>query len=111
MRTLLYVFSLYDTAAEPSQLFITLTNTTTHVQYLAPGRLALAPSTTPSLAYPLQLVPTSKLEFFSEPKSLDILGMLKNPMVLMMVVSAGLMFVMPKAMVRRLSSAQLACTL
>lgn len=70
-----------------------------HAQYLQPGRLALPTSTTPSLAYPLQLVPSLRLEFFTEPRSLDVLGMLKNPMVLMMIVSAGLMFVMPKMMV------------
>lgn len=51
-----------------------------------------------AIKYPLVLTPHATYDYFEPAKGFSIFSMLKNPMVLMMLVSAGLMFGMPKLM-------------
>ncbi len=48
--------------------------------------------------YPLVLNPKGTYQYFQSKKGFSILSMLKNPMVLMMLFSVGMMVVMPKMM-------------
>jgi hypothetical protein len=48
--------------------------------------------------YPLVLTAHATYQYFEKRAGISIFGMLKNPMVLMMIVSAGFMFLMPKMM-------------
>lgn len=49
-------------------------------------------------SYPLVLHPHATYEYFEKKKGFSMFSILKNPMVIMMVMSAGLMFLMPKMM-------------
>lgn len=71
----------------------------THVQPFQPGREPL-PTNTPSLPYPLELTLLGKEDYFTQPAGMNIFGMLRNPMVLMMLASGLLMWGMPKMLVR-----------
>lgn len=62
------------------------------LEYAYPGAAKLA------VKYPLVLTPHATYEYFEPQRGFSIFGLLKNPMVLMMVVSAGLMLGMPKLM-------------
>ncbi|KAL5498210.1 hypothetical protein ACEPAH_2340 [Sanghuangporus vaninii] len=53
------------------------------------------PPSTVSLQYPIVLTPRHKANYFVEMQSFNALGMLRNPMVLMMLVTAVLVFGMP----------------
>ncbi|KAL5520359.1 hypothetical protein ACEPAG_9583 [Sanghuangporus baumii] len=53
------------------------------------------PPSTVSLQYPIVLMPRQKANYFVEMQSFNALGMLRNPMVLMMLVTAVLVFGMP----------------
>jgi hypothetical protein len=50
------------------------------------------------IPYPLVLTAHATYQYFEKRAGLSIFGLLKNPMVLMMIVSAGLMFLMPRMM-------------
>lgn len=47
---------------------------------------------------PVVLTAVAKYDYFEKKRGFSLLGMLKNPMVLMMIFSAGMMFLMPKMM-------------
>mmetsp|Transcript_3324 Transcript_3324/g.5058 ORF Transcript_3324/g.5058 Transcript_3324/m.5058 type:complete len:219 (+) Transcript_3324:86-742(+) len=49
-------------------------------------------------AYPLQLKPHAAYQYFEVKKGFNLFSILKNPMVLMMLFSGGMMFMMPKLM-------------
>ncbi|WWD16716.1 hypothetical protein CI109_101147 [Kwoniella shandongensis] len=66
-----------------------------HVQAFHPSRQPLPP-TTASLPHPLVLAPLGKDNWFTPKGGMNVLGMLKNPMVLMMLFSGIMMFGMPK---------------
>ncbi len=51
-----------------------------------------------AIKYPLVLTPHATYDYFEPQKGFSIFSLLKNPMVLMMLVSAGLMVGMPKLM-------------
>ena len=51
-----------------------------------------------TVKYPLVLFPQATYEYFEKRKGFSIFNMLKNPMVLMMLVSGVAMFAMPKMM-------------
>ena len=51
-----------------------------------------------AIKYPLSLSPKATKDYFQVKKGFSILALFKNPMVLMMVFSAGMMFMMPKMM-------------
>ena len=57
------------------------------------------PPSTVKLTYPITLVPRFKNVYFVERESFNILGMLRNPMVLMMVVTGALVVGMPYLLV------------
>ncbi|KAI5118631.1 hypothetical protein M0805_006998 [Coniferiporia weirii] len=56
------------------------------------------PPSSVSLRYPVVLAPRQKADYFIERQSFDVLGMLRNPMVLMMLVMGVLMLGMPYIM-------------
>lgn len=62
------------------------------LEYTYPGAVK-----TP-IKYPLVLTPYATYDYFEPKRGFSIFGLLKNPMVLMMLVSAGLMVAMPKLM-------------
>lgn len=50
------------------------------------------------IKYPLELSPQATYQYFEQRKGFSIFSLLKNPMAIMMLVSVGLMFLMPKMM-------------
>jgi ER membrane protein complex subunit 7 len=62
------------------------------LEYAYPGALKQV------IAYPLVLRPHATYTYFEKRQGLSLFSILKNPMVLMMVFSLGLMFLMPKMM-------------
>jgi hypothetical protein len=62
------------------------------LEYAYPGAIKLA------IKYPLVLIPHATYDYFEPERGFSILGLLKNPMVLMMLVGGGLMLGMPKLM-------------
>ena len=80
------------------QVFLTVTSPSIHCQLYHPARLPLSTSL-PSLPHPLILTSTSKEEYYHQPMGMNILGLLKSPMVLMMIFSAVMLIGMPKLMV------------
>ncbi|KAJ9109331.1 hypothetical protein QFC21_000660 [Naganishia friedmannii] len=78
-------------------IYLTITPTTIHLQPYHPARLPIPPTeTTPSLAYPIQLAPLARVQYYEEPQGANIMGLLKNPMVLMLGFTAIMAFAMPK---------------
>lgn len=62
------------------------------LEYAYPG------ATKKSIAYPLLLTAHASYQYFEARKGFSVFSILKNPMFLMMAVSVGFMFVMPKMM-------------
>lgn len=62
------------------------------LEYAYPGAMKQV------LSYPLVLYPHATYEYFEKRRGFSIFSLLKNPMVLMMIFSGGLMFLMPKLM-------------
>jgi len=62
------------------------------IEYAYPG----APKK--AAAYPLNLKPHATYQYFEVKKGFNLFAILKNPMVLMMLFSGGMMFLMPKMM-------------
>lgn len=56
----------------------------------------------PLLPYPIALNSRGRKVYDVAQKGFDILEMFKNPMMLMMLVAGALVFILPKALVRRL---------
>jgi hypothetical protein len=48
--------------------------------------------------YPLVLYPYAQYQYFEKRRGFSIFGLLKSPMILMMLFSGGLMYMMPKFM-------------
>ncbi|EJT47381.1 hypothetical protein A1Q1_03852 [Trichosporon asahii var. asahii CBS 2479] len=68
---------------------------TVHVQTYYPNRQAL-PTTSGSLAYPLQVTATQKEQYYTSAPSMQILGMLKSPMVLLMIGTTVMAVLLPR---------------
>ncbi|WWC68820.1 uncharacterized protein I206_102755 [Kwoniella pini CBS 10737] len=66
-----------------------------HIQPFYPSKLPL-PINSISLNHPLIITPLSKEDYFINKGGMNILGMLKSPMVLMMLFSAIMLFALPK---------------
>jgi hypothetical protein len=62
------------------------------IQYAYPG------ANKQPIDHPLVLTATATYEYFEKRPGFSILSLLKNPMLLMMVFSVGMMFLMPKMM-------------
>merc|ERR1712157_621473 len=62
------------------------------LEYAFPGAQKRA------LKYPLVINPKGKFQYFETKKGFSIFSLLRNPMVLMMSFSVGLMVAMPKMM-------------
>ncbi|CAD6564917.1 MAG: hypothetical protein TREMPRED_000397 [Tremellales sp. Tagirdzhanova-0007] len=78
-------------------LLVTVSDPIIHIQSYHPARRAL-PTSIASLPHPIQLRAAQKEDYFISPPGMNLLGMVKNPMVLMMLFSAVMMFAMPKIM-------------
>jgi hypothetical protein len=59
----------------------------------------LITATSASLRYPIVLIPRHKNSYFKPRESFNVLGMLQNPMVMIMVLTGLMMFGMPYIMV------------
>lgn len=59
----------------------------------------LITATSVSLRYPIVLMPRHKNSYFKPRESFNLLGMLQNPMVMIMVLTGMMMFGMPYIMV------------
>lgn len=79
------------------QLLITIPagDDATHVQAFIPGKQAL-PTSTASLDFPLKVSATYEQMYYVPPAGMNILQMLKSPMVLMMLFSGVMAFAVPK---------------
>ncbi|KAJ3552000.1 hypothetical protein NM688_g4387 [Phlebia brevispora] len=58
----------------------------------------VSPASAVVLPYPIVLSPTQKLDFFMPHQAFSLVGMFKNPMMLMMLVGGGMVFLMPYLM-------------
>ncbi|KAL1409518.1 hypothetical protein Q8F55_003501 [Vanrija albida] len=67
-----------------------------HVQKFDPSKLPLATSAVPSLPYPLELAAFGTEQYYTAPPGMNIMGMLKSPMILLMLASLGMAFALPK---------------
>lgn len=65
---------------------------TVKAYYISMDDSSVAPQ---RVQYPLLLRPTGTPEYFTLPQSFDPLSMLKNPMLIMMLVFGGMVFIMP----------------
>jgi hypothetical protein len=59
-------------------------------------RARLADDTEGKLVFPLDLAPTSVVQYFAEEQQFRITSILFNPMILMMLVMGGMSFLLPK---------------
>ena len=62
------------------------------IEYVYPG----APKQ--AIPHPLELTAHASYEYYEPRQGFSILSILKNPMLLMMIVSVGMMVLMPKMM-------------
>lgn len=85
----------------PSQLRIDVSQSSDvpEVRPYIPGT-PLNPPSPLQLLYPIKLTPRHRNNFFVPPQSFNALGMLQNPMMLMMVFGGGMMLAMPYLVVR-----------
>jgi hypothetical protein len=60
----------------------------------------ISPPSTVLLSYPVTMIPRRKNDYFQPPPAFNALGMLKSPMVLMMLAVGVMAFAMPTLMVR-----------
>ena len=74
------------------QLLETAMNNPKCIEYAFPGAAKQA------IPHPIVLTALAKYEYFERRQGFNVFMLLKNPMVLMMLVSAALMFIMPKMM-------------
>lgn len=83
------------------QIYLTVTPSSIHLKPYHPSMLPVPPTeTTPSLPYPIQLVPVTKIQYYEQPQGPNIMGLFKNPMVLMLGFTGLMAFAMPKMLVR-----------
>nr|XP_019050161.1 hypothetical protein I302_00583 [Kwoniella bestiolae CBS 10118]OCF29091.1 hypothetical protein I302_00583 [Kwoniella bestiolae CBS 10118] len=66
-----------------------------HIQPHYPAKAPL-PTTSTTLSHPLVISPLGREDYFTPKGGMNILGMLKSPMVLMMLFSAVMLFALPK---------------
>ncbi|GHJ85203.1 hypothetical protein NliqN6_1605 [Naganishia liquefaciens] len=79
------------------QIYLTVTPSSIHLKPYHPSMLPVPPTeTTPSLPYPIQLVPVVKIQYYEQPQGANIMGLFKNPMVLMLGFTGLMAFAMPK---------------
>ncbi|KAL7488146.1 hypothetical protein ACHAW6_013744 [Cyclotella cf. meneghiniana] len=62
------------------------------VEYVYPG------ATKQAVPHPLELTAHASYQYYEPREGFSILGIFKNPMLLMMIVMGGMMFLMPKMM-------------
>jgi hypothetical protein len=83
----------------PDTSIDTSTTETIHVQPWHPTKLPNDPLKSPSLPYPFTLYGRQD-DYFIPAPGMNIIGMFKSPMVLMMLFSGVMMYAMPKLQVR-----------
>lgn len=81
-------------------LIVALGESAPHVQAFIPGKQAL-PLSSASLEFPLRVGAAYAQSYYTEASAMNVLQMLKSPMVLMMLASGVLAFVVPKLTVSR----------
>ncbi|KLT38413.1 hypothetical protein CC85DRAFT_331634 [Cutaneotrichosporon oleaginosum] len=78
-----------------TDLMVTVGDDGAHVQAFIPGKQAL-PVSSASLEFPLRVGAAYAQSYYTEANAMNILEMLKSPMVLMMLASGVLAFAVPK---------------
>jgi hypothetical protein len=87
----------------PDESIDTSTTETIHIQPYHPTKLPHDPLKSPSLPYPFILY--GRLDdYFIPAPGMNMLGLFKSPMVLMMLFSGVMMYAMPKLQVSASSS-------
>ena len=66
-----------------------------HVQIHNPSKEPL-PTTVPSQGYPIKLLARGKEAFFTAKMGFNLFGMLRSPMILLMLFAGAMMFGLPK---------------
>ena len=88
------------------QLRLDVKNSTVEVRLYTPGTPLNPPSPVP-LPYPIVLIPREKSVYFVPPETFNLVGMMSNPMMLLMVLGGGMMLAMPYLMVSSVFTFQL----
>jgi hypothetical protein len=87
----------------PDTSIDTSTSEIVHIQPWHPTKLPNDPTSSPSLPYPFVLYGRPD-EYFIPAPGMNVIGLFKSPMVLMMMFSGVMMYAMPKLQVSPLSS-------
>ena len=89
-----YILSVASPDYSFDQVRIDVQENEVEVRPYAPGT-PLNPPSTITLSYPISLVPRQKHAYFVPRETFNLLGMLSNPMMLMMIAAGGMMLGMP----------------
>ncbi|KAF5382920.1 hypothetical protein D9757_006372 [Collybiopsis confluens] len=92
-----YLFSIVSHDYLFDQLRVDVSDSEVEAHPYIPGT-AMNPASTLALSYPLKLSARQKSNYFVPVESFNIMGMLKNPMILMMIFAGGLVLGMPYLM-------------
>ncbi|GJE86046.1 hypothetical protein PsYK624_021260 [Phanerochaete sordida] len=95
----IYILSViaHDHVFEKLRVDVLETDTLPEVHPYVPGT-PLSSSTAVSLPYPIQMSAVHRLNFYTEREGFNLVGMFKNPMMMMMLFGGGLVFAMPYIM-------------
>ncbi|EKM60981.1 uncharacterized protein PHACADRAFT_180137 [Phanerochaete carnosa HHB-10118-sp] len=95
----IYILSIisHDHVFDKLRVDVLETDTLPEVHPYVPGT-PLSSSTTVTLPYPIRLSAAQRLNYYAERQGFNLLGMLNNPMMMMMLVGGGLVFAMPYIM-------------
>jgi len=85
----------------PDESIDTSTSEIVHIQPWHPTKLPNDPLKSPSLPYPFVLYGRQD-DYFIPAPGMNLMGLFKSPMVLMMLFSGVMMYAMPKLQVRLL---------
>lgn len=91
-------YTLSKTHSSQLRVDVLETDTLPEIHPYIPGTPMLSPSLV-ALSYPIHLSATQKLNFYTAREGFNLVGMFKNPMMLMMLVGGVLVFSMPYIMV------------
>jgi len=89
-----YILSVLSPSFSFDGLRIDVQHDVAEIRPYAPGT-PLEPASTVTLSHPIILTPRHKHVFFIPRDSFNLLGMLANPMMLMMIAGGGMVFAMP----------------
>lgn len=89
-----YILSVVSPDYTFDQVRIDVQENEAEIRPYAPGT-PLNPPSPIALSYPISLIPRQKHVYFVPRETFNLLGMLSNPMMLMMIAAGGMMFGLP----------------